>query len=390
MSEAMRHTGRAAERCFPDDEQTLLLRAALWPGDEARGAWRELRARTDLESLDSDSHRVLPMLYRNLVALGVEDPDLPRLKGVYRHYWAANQLHVNDAVIAVRALASAGIATLVLKGVALTTLHYCDTGIRPMEDADVVVPLDRAREALTVLDELGYRRRDERLPLGREMATRHAASLRRPPKGDIDLHWYALLQSTGDEDFWDASVPVRLGDAVTRMLCPTDQLLHVCVHGLTGPALRWIPDALAVLRSSEQAIDWSRLVERGIARRLTLPLAEALGHLAARWRVDVPDEVLGRLWAVRPSASERWGHRAAVRPPRHGTLYLRQWDRHRRLRRASAPEAARTFAGYMCDYWDLDGQLDLTARLARKAVQLARHGRSEATGLPLGRAPATP
>ena len=77
----------------PDELDLLLLRAALSEGDDAPRAWEEVRQRMgSITRLNGTTYRLLPLLYRNLSEQGVRDPELKRLKGVYRHSWYANQM----------------------------------------------------------------------------------------------------------------------------------------------------------------------------------------------------------------------------------------------------------------------------------------------------------
>jgi hypothetical protein len=354
------------------------LRAALLDPDRALPAWREWTARVDVDDLDWDCQRVLPLLYRNIAPLGVDSPDMDRMKGVYRHYWYGNQLLLRDAAGALRALHGVGIETVVLKGLALSTLHYHDGGTRPMADVDVLVRPSDVKRALSVLADAGYSPYATR-SLDLQLRTRHAICVRNGADRPLDLHWYALFQSAGDEDFWDAAVPLEVAGVSTRALCPADQLLHVCVHGLSwaSPApIRWLTDAATVIRSSAGALDWDRLVERALARECTVTLSAALGHLTRLLEVPVPREVIERLGRARPSRIERLAHALSVRGTTHGAFYLLHWDRYRRLRRAGAPGVQRNYVAYVRDCWDVDSLGAMGRVLASKAVQIARYGQS--------------
>src|SRR5438045_3361757 len=69
---------------------------------------------------------------------------------------------------------------------------------------------------------------------------------------DLDMHWRLLEKYTcpagapDEEPIWRQAVPIRFGDLDTHALGPTDQLLHVIVHGArwgSDATLRWIADA---------------------------------------------------------------------------------------------------------------------------------------------------
>jgi hypothetical protein len=109
------------------------LRAALRPGDEGVAAWATLRDVLDLDDIwDPDIHRLLPLVYVNLRDAGVDDPDLPRLKGLYRRTWYLNQLKLAEARPWLELLQGEGIDTLLLKGVPLGLEYYGDLGQRPI------------------------------------------------------------------------------------------------------------------------------------------------------------------------------------------------------------------------------------------------------------------
>src|SRR5262249_34711473 len=107
---------------LPTETQELLLRAALEDPDAARAAWAVWRERVDLAAVAVAPARILPPAYRNLLRLGIDDPEIGRLKGAYRHNWAHNQLLLRDTAAFLSSLHAADVRTLVLKGIALATL----------------------------------------------------------------------------------------------------------------------------------------------------------------------------------------------------------------------------------------------------------------------------
>ncbi len=78
--------------------QYLLLTASLRENDAALNAWHEWRSIVDLQTVDRGSTRLLPLLWHNLVAMGVDDPLMPRLRGIYRHTWFSNQARLAKLV----------------------------------------------------------------------------------------------------------------------------------------------------------------------------------------------------------------------------------------------------------------------------------------------------
>lgn len=383
MIRRLGHTGGPATRPWPDALQTLLLEAALSEGDAARRAFERWYALVDIEQLDYPAHRILPLLYRRLSALNIQCADLERLKGVYRHYWYTNQMLFNDARSALQALDQHGIETLVLKGLALSVAYYRDSGARPMSDVDVLVRRADAAHALDVLRRLGYTRALD-VPLERVLRTRHALQLHSPSGRELDLHWYALHWPYDDRDLWSASLPLTLNHTRTRMLCPADQLLHVCVHAVNAfyPApMRWLADAVTVIERSGERLDWQRLAERARARRCTLALLDALAHLSRH--AKIPAAVIARLRDAPVSAAERIAHKATLRTYPHGSALLLEWDWYRRLRTLGVQATPRSFAAFLEDSWNVDGYGPLAALISRRlAAALAQELRRRAAFAP--------
>ena len=97
---------------FPTREQELLLRAALLQGEPALQAWQDCKAQVNLEQeLDMGSYRLMPLLYRNLRTLGVDDPLMGKLRGIYGREWYKNQM-LFRAMAEVLLLGRVGHATL--------------------------------------------------------------------------------------------------------------------------------------------------------------------------------------------------------------------------------------------------------------------------------------
>jgi hypothetical protein len=308
----------------PTPVQELLLEAALREGPAALEAWDRWRAAVDLQRLDGGYLHILPLLYTNLRALGVPDPSVERFRHVYRATWYANQLRSSAAADVSRAFEAAGIEVMLLKGAALSLLYYRDPGLRPMQDLDVLVHPDAVASAARILQRLGWQP-SQPPPRGwtdSYLAGRHAQLFAKGSLHELDLHWHALAESRrpgADDDFWEASVPLNLAHGVSvRAMNPTDQLLHVCAHGIPWnpvPPLRWVADAVVVLRQEADGVDWDRLVRQAECHRVALALADALEYLRARDFARVPREVVQALGSVHASRADRILHAVLTRPP---------------------------------------------------------------------------
>lgn len=373
----------------PDQIHLLLLKAALSEGDQARVAWQEARQRIgSIARLEGGSYRLLPLLYRNLSEQGVEDPELERLKGVYRHCWYTNHMLFHEAGVLLGSLERAGVDTLVLKGGALSRLYYPVPGTRPMEDVDVLVHRRQAREAIEVLERDGWKL-EAPAPIECVLRTRKSSACSHPRGRFLDLHWSPLWQPTDEQSFWDHAIPLEIGGAQTRALCPEDQLLHVCVHGMNANMRRpyWAADAVMISRSQEGKLDWQRLVELARDNELSLALEHGLRFLGDEFELDIPRTVLAQLGATTRSRSERLTHRIAFGPPDGGVFtsradrlvravmrVLRDWDRYRRVAvREGGRASLAGFATYEQQFWGAANRRQLLGILVAKGGQILRH-----------------
>ena len=299
--------------------QELLLHASIGSGPEVLEAWAEWKHKADIDAVDLGSHRILPLLYRNLLDHGVSDPLLARLKSTYRYYWYQNAVLLHRGEEVLSSFRQAGIPTMVLKGAALVALYYHDAALRPMQDFDIAVPFTSARKAITLLQRSGWRPQTKYDPR-HLFLIRHSTPFIDCKSRQIDLHWHVLgtgFNISCDTNFWKRSIPLNVGGVATRTLGPTDQLVHVCSHGAEWsevPPLRWVADALSILKSSSTTVDWQLLLETVEFHHLQLPLLNALIYLKKNFGAPLPDDVLNNLQRLPVGPVERYAYETAIRP----------------------------------------------------------------------------
>jgi hypothetical protein len=330
--------------------------------------------RNNLNDLPPTAQRLFPAVYSNLPTER-DDPVLARLKRHHRDAWLKNELLLRKAGEVIEALQGTDIPVLVLKGAALCLTYYDDVGARPMGDVDLLVGEQHLHEAAAVLGEMKWAGANARFPDGPLQYDFH---VEHPDGAVIDLHAYALAQSVNDEDFWGGSISLMLEGLQTRTLCPADQLLHVCVHGLrclSGGSPIWIVDALKVIRSQHH-VDWDRLVQRSRARLLTLPVEEALVTLRDVYAADIPSDVISGLSRSKRRIFETIGHWASKRPPGTAAFALASWDRYRRFAILGDPEARPGgFIEFLARGWGLKGgRLGVLIHASTKILRRKRRG----------------
>lgn len=352
---------------LPDARQELLLRACLCPPEEIGPYWQRWRATADIDNLDDASNRLLPLLYRNAEAGRVSDPEMARLRGIYRYHWCRNQLLLGELRGLLAALREASVEVLLLKGAALIDRYYKDPGLRPMSDLDIMVRPERMEAARAVLQNLGW---TPRVPVdfGRIHAQRlvHAVDFVREKHGrtlEVDLHWTPLHRATwpdAERPFWTHALNTEMGGIPCRLLDPTHQLLHTCLHGglwNAMPPFRWVADALWVLRADAGAVDWDRLLAEARTLNGHLLLRTTLSYLRDRFDAPIPAAVLTRLAGDRPSRYERLEHRLQTKRigrARVDELLLLEWFNHSRaFPHGQLVRRLLTFPGYLRQAWKL-------------------------------------
>jgi hypothetical protein len=352
--------------CWPTKEQKWLLRAALLQGNAAIAAWREWESNVDIDRLDRGSQRLLPLLYHNLREQGVETPLMGKLKGVYRATWYKNQLAFHDMAALLNVFHAAGIQTMILKEAALILLHYQDHGLRPMDKFDILVRPEQASAAINLLVELGWRPKKKSLEAFNDsyFSFRHEHAFENAAGHQFDLHWHVLHEccyTNADDDFWDSAIVTELRDVSTQALNPTDQLLHVCVHGVKWnptPLLCWIADATMILNASQSEIDWNRLITQAQKLRLILPIKAALNYLRDLLNIPVPPVILQSMQDMPVSTIERMEHEACTRSPGLMGGLPQSWFRYLRFSQLESVTSLRPklfgFPKFLQQIWTLD------------------------------------
>lgn len=325
-------------RWRPTRVQELLLRAVLFDGEQAINAWHDWTAKVDINNIDHESQLLLPMLYKNLYRMGVQDPLMNIYKGVQRKTWAKNNLIFHELKLLLRSFRDAGIKVLLLKGAAMTLLYYKDYGIRAMEDVDILVPVEKAKESVHVLSGRGWKRRKDSGPAFNEKypGMNKANHFTTASGIEIDLHWQLLSANKdrgSDEDFRLAAIPLRIDDTLTvHALNHTDQLFHLVVHGMQwnpNPLLRWVADAMMILKK-EHDIDWSRLIGHAKKRQHVIATENGLNYLHHSFNAPVPRKVLEEIRQLKKSSFEYREFRFYNRPEGILAGLTGTWYRYRR------------------------------------------------------------
>jgi Uncharacterised nucleotidyltransferase len=279
----------------PDQEQ--LLNAALFSGEKAITAWNKWRDSTDWQTyLEPGSYLLLPLLYINLQKLGVEDPSMGQLKGIYRHTWSKNQILFRDMAEVVEQLHHAGIETMILKDIFLSLLYYNNNGARPITDMGILVPLKKARMSMDVLKEAGWT--SPAVPLNEmDLSYSHAIHLHNRFGNQMALHWRSFddCNDAFEKDFWDNASPVKIIDLNSLAPSPTDMLFQTIINGVLWspqPPICWIADAIFLINSTDFKINWQQLMDMATRHHVRLRLKTGLKYLDDMFYRLIPASVM--------------------------------------------------------------------------------------------------
>ncbi len=355
-------------KVLPSELQRRLLRVAVLDDETARREWAAWRAGGgDLDDLDYQCQGVLPLIYRRLHDMGVDDPDMARLKGTYRHRWCENVDALRLARPVLSLLADAGVETMVFKGAALMIGYGRDPGARPMGDVDIVVRPADARRALDLLLSAGYKSSFGFEPFG-TLRVRRSLNLSAPgTEGmEVDLHWSTLPGPDSGDGVFRRARPVRLLSVPTLVPSPTDLLLSVVTHGTNWypQPVRWVLDSSYLLSWVPDQVDWDLLAQRARQHHYAWPVGLALGALEHDYGATVPSEITRSLLATRGDAVERIMWRFKRNMPSRGVRYLfllNEWLRARREPYPGGPAGG--LVSFVESHVEATGPLDLARKL---------------------------
>lgn len=381
-----------AGHLWPSTEQQLLLDAALLDGEKAIAAFRAWRGGIDLEAEFPGSWlRLLPAVYDNLKSLGFSDPLMGRLRGVYRRAWYENHVLFHRVAPLTQALHSRGIDVLVLKGAALVTDYYGNHALRPMSDLDLWVPQRALPDTLAVLREAGWRFGVD--PTADHIRFHRAVQCFGPDGGELDLHWHVFWERSRhsfNAFLWERTEPINFQGVPLRQLDASMLLLHTVTHGVrwnVETPVRWIADAVMILRRRGHDLDWNCIIDVARQARMAFRLHLGLSYLAARYG-GVPQSVLDRLDGTRPTLLERIDNSVVLRGEAayHGSALKQQWVTFTEYCRSTPADSVGQFISgyphYLRYRWQLDGRREiprviwrgLRRRLGRKLPDDVREG----------------
>lgn len=240
------------------------------------------------------------------------------LSDLRKHYYDTaghNLLILRELVAVLRSFDAAGIAVVVLKGAALIQDVYERLAYRPMVDLDLLIRFDDLTLATEQLEQQGYRvlhpapfQDDSGLYWNEVMLVQQN---RKGPA--IELHWHLLdnpyyATRLKTESLMERSRQLSVADVAPRILNVEDQIIHLCCHNLyhhLGRFTRSLVDIAFVVAKYGDEIVWEDITRRSEESDTTMAVSSAVEQLSDNWYTPIPEFVIDRTSAWKPSTRQR-------------------------------------------------------------------------------------
>ncbi|MCB0175228.1 MAG: nucleotidyltransferase family protein [Anaerolineaceae bacterium] len=272
----------------------------------------------------AEEYGLAPLLYDHLrEAQDQYSPSIRRgLQALYLRHRQANQVRTRVLVEILTSFQAAGIQTLVLKGAALAHMIYPEPGLRPMRDIDLLVRQADARQAQSLLADLGF---DAPLPQSERLPGKHLPAATLTAEGlsiSVEIHHNLFNRgfpaSLEIETMRTEPLPFEIDGFTAFTLGYEEMLWHLCCHATqpVGQTLRliWVVDVVGFAERFVAEINWPIIARRYPVVLSTLtqfhfltPLSETLQR-AARLEIGPPPKGIGRDfqgWPRYPLALQR-------------------------------------------------------------------------------------
>lgn len=198
-------------------------------------------------------HRVSAHVYGAIREQQDVPSDLLRILKSSAEKDAKNSLRQSLAIVQVNELLnSSGIQPVHIKGPVLAHMIYRSVAMKNSRDLDILVDVDRALEAFSILEANGYRLRQSNkiVPPKAKAAlvrNRKDATLIGPDKILLELHWRLDPFAKRLLSYETEEIPFVMGHEV-HCLALKDNFAYLCLHGSihNWQRLKWLFDAYAL------------------------------------------------------------------------------------------------------------------------------------------------
>lgn len=307
-------------KSFPNKQEELFLKLILSEDKDFPKLFESWKQVTPFDGIDSAMLHLLPLAHIRMKNLGMQEDSLyGKIKGIYKNAWVRNQQLIGVTRNIALECANRGIPMMMLKGLALMLDIYQDPGARFTGDADIAIPPEYAKQAISMMLDIGWKYRkpwmpDVNNPSESLYFVSKSTDFDKRQGTAIDLHWnifglyhhakkldILLLRDTISsicyrKVFWESAVPISKEDFPALRLSNEDLLIHVIIHGeedaLDRP-LRWVTDAATIIKKFP--IKWDLVVHRCEKFDFTIEILLGLRYLKENIGLPIPPETLTAL-----------------------------------------------------------------------------------------------
>ena len=290
-----------ARRPWPTGGIDLLLKTGIAPQAEATRAWTRWKQTQEFDHFSLLETRLFAAFSERIGELDPASPLRPRINGLSKKRWTADQMMLALAADAFDRMADAGVPFVLLRSAAV--LEGIASARRPLSgEVDMLVRRPMARAAIEALNRGGWAVVDLRtqddprcLPRGR-----NAIAFRKGRHGRVVLHAAPFgrwdREGSFDEALWKAARPAGFAGGEVRIPDPTTATLVDLTITPLRSHVDWVLDI--AYRIAHQTIDWEEFVSASAQLGCVPSCLSGLLYLFEELAVAVPDTVLSALVAA--------------------------------------------------------------------------------------------
>jgi hypothetical protein len=260
-----------------EPEHKLLIQAAIDKSEKGLRSFETWKKFVHMENIDYPSQKMLAAVSHHVT----DDEVSQQVVKVAKFTWMRSQTLLRAGLRAERALRENGIPTAWIKGAAVLARTTTKVSERPMDDIDLLIPLEFLPQATLSLNAAGFNSpADKELVNCPERITHnlHSLAFKDSTGAEVDVHWQVLKgtrQSPVEERVWLRTSKAKILGQDTLVISPEDLLVHVIATNREGNDAYWVLDAVRIIE--DNTLDFSLLVElareRGLGRVLFIALS---------------------------------------------------------------------------------------------------------------------
>jgi len=290
---------RLESRFSTESTHKLLIQAAIDKGRQGRRSFDAWKKQVRLADIDYPSQKMLAAVAHHLT----DDEVSQQVVKVAKFTWLRSQTLLRAGLRAGQSLREGGIPTAWIKGAAVLARTTTKVSERPMDDIDLLIPLEFLPQATLCLNAAGFHSpADQELVNCPETITHnsHAIAFKDSAGAEVDVHWQALKGTrhpAAEEGVWLRTSQAKILDEDTFVISPEDLLLHVIATNREGNDAYWVLDAIRIIEDNpvnfDLFIELAR--ERGLGRLsfFAIAIIKRFKPRVIPWRYRILSEIVG-------------------------------------------------------------------------------------------------